>query len=70
MGKINDFENDALKVERVENIFEIWILLRDTKNAENDANTSIPSFLGGFVLLFFGFFPIVFQNGVKLGSSD
>jgi hypothetical protein len=26
--------------------------------------------LGGFVLLFFGFFPIVFQNGVKLGSSD
>jgi hypothetical protein len=26
--------------------------------------------LGGLFLLFFGFFPIVFQNGVKLGSSD
>jgi hypothetical protein len=28
MRKTNDFENDALKVERVEKKFGIWIILK------------------------------------------
>jgi hypothetical protein len=40
MGKINNFENDVLKVERVEKKFEIWILFRRRRKYENDVNIS------------------------------
>ena len=69
MGKINDFENDALKAERVEMIFEIWILLRDTENAKNDANTSRTYFLGFFCCFFcnFWFFSNCFPKWDQIG---
>ena len=39
MRKINDFKNDALKVERAPKTFEnLNYFLNDIENAKNDAN--------------------------------
>jgi hypothetical protein len=40
MGKVNNFENNVLKAERVEKKFEIWILFRRRRKYENDVNIS------------------------------
>ena len=72
MRKINDFKNNALKVERVPNVFEnLNFFWDDAKNAKNDANV-LKMYFFGFSMFFaiFGFFLKIYQNmGQKLGSN-
>ena len=58
MRKVNDFKNDARKVERVPKTFEnLKFFLDDIENAKNDVNI-LKTYFFGFLLFFaiFGFF--------------
>jgi hypothetical protein len=73
MRKINDFKNDALKVERIQKTFEnlnsFW---DDAENAKNDANISRTYIFLGFCFFFaiFGFVQkFIKKLGKKLGSN-
>jgi len=57
MRKINDFKNDAWKVERVQkNLWKFKFFWDDAENAKNDANI-LKTYFFGFSLFFaiFGF---------------
>jgi len=72
MRKINDFKNDAWKVERVQKTFEnLNSFLDDIENAKNDANI-LKTYFFGFSLFFaiFGFSEnFIKKVGQKLGSN-
>ena len=67
MWKINDFKNDALKVERVPNIFENLNSFETMlKMIKNDANVLKMYFLDfQCFLLFLNFFMKIYQTLVK-----
>ena len=72
MRKINDFKNDAWKVERVQKTFEnLNSFLDDVENAKNDANI-LKTYFFGFLLFFviFGFSEnFIKKVGQKLGNN-
>ena len=72
MKKINDFKNDALKVERVPNIFEnlnsFETMLKMIK--KNDANVLKMYFLDFFFAIFEFFHENLSNMDQKLGSNN
>ena len=73
MRKINDFKNDAWKVERVQKTFEnLNSFLDDVENAKNDANR-LKTYFFGFSL-FFTIFEFsenfIKKVGKKLGNNS
>ena len=67
MWKINDFKNDALKVERVSNIFENLNSFETMlKMLKNDANV-LKMYFFGFSMFFAIFSENLSKHGSKIG---